>query len=88
MAKRKIEFSDKAFEQLAEWGKNDRKMPNKIFDLVLDIQRDPFEGKGKPKLLKHNLQGRWSRRITDEHRLIYKVLEDSIVILSCKSHYE
>jgi len=57
-------------------------------ELVLDIQRNPFEGKGKPEPLKYDYQGHWSRRITDEDRLIFKVLDDSIVILSCKLHYE
>jgi len=87
MAKRQIVFSDEAFEVLAQWNKDNKKIQQKIIELILDIQRNPFEGIGKPEPLKH-LKGHWSRRITDVHRLIYKVLEDSIVIVSCKARYE
>jgi len=57
-------------------------------DLIKDIQREPFSGIGKPEPLKYELQGYWSRRITDEHRLVYKVEEDLLIILSCKYHYD
>lgn len=57
-------------------------------ELIRDIQRDPFAGIGKPEPLKYELQGYWSRRITDEHRLVYKVEEDLLIILTCKYHYE
>lgn len=60
----------------------------KILELIRDIQRDPFAGIGKPEPLKYELQGYWSKRITDEHRLIYKVQEDLLIILTCKYHYE
>ncbi|WP_372478257.1 Txe/YoeB family addiction module toxin [Nostoc mirabile] len=56
--------------------------------MIRDIQRDPFAGIGKPEPLKYELQGYWSRRITDEHRLVYKVQEDLLIILTCKYHYE
>ncbi|MDB9442407.1 Txe/YoeB family addiction module toxin [Sphaerospermopsis kisseleviana CS-549] len=60
----------------------------KILELIKDIQREPFSGIGKPEPLKYELQGYWSRRITDEHRLVYKVEEDVLIILSCKYHYD
>ncbi|WP_082727289.1 Txe/YoeB family addiction module toxin [Nostoc sp. NIES-3756] len=66
----------------------DKKVFKKILDLVKDIQRDPFSGIGKPEPLKYELQGYWSRRITEEHRLVYKVEEDLLIILSCKYHYD
>ncbi len=59
----------------------------KITDLIQDIQRDIFKGLGKPEPLKKNLQGFWSRRINDEHRLVYPVQEDVIRIVSCHGHY-
>jgi toxin YoeB len=55
--------------------------------LIKDIQRDPFSGLGKPEALKHDLSGLWSRRITQEHRLVYNVTDEEIVIVSCKFHY-
>jgi toxin YoeB len=61
----------------------------RIAELLKDISRTPFEGKGKPEALKHNLKGCWSRRITDEHRLVYQISSDgNIEIISCKGHYE
>jgi toxin YoeB len=66
----------------------DKKVYAKIVELIKEIQRDPFVGKGKPEPLKHQLSGLWSRRITEEHRLVYKVLEDEIVIVSCRFHYK
>ncbi|MBD2132762.1 Txe/YoeB family addiction module toxin [Sphaerospermopsis sp. FACHB-1094] len=70
------------------WGKEDKKVFKKILELIKDIQREPFSGIGKPEPLKYELQGYWSRRITDEHRLVYKVEEDVLIILSCKYHYD
>ena len=66
---------------------DDKKTFFKLADLIEEIRRTPFEGKGKPEPLKHGLKGFWSRRINQEHRLIYKVTENSIVIVSCNSHY-
>lgn len=77
-----------AFEQLGEWATEDRKIFKKILALIKDIQREPFSGIGKPEALKYELQGYWSRRITDEHRLIYKVEDDVLIILACKYHYD
>jgi toxin YoeB len=73
---------------LGEWGKEDKKVFKKILELIKDIQREPFSGIGKPEPLKYELQGYWSRRITDEHRLVYKIEEDLLIILSCKYHYD
>ena len=84
---RNIEFVPAAFKEYQDWIESDRKIALKIGDLVRDILRDPFEGSGKPEALKHQFKGCWSRRIDREHRLIYKVTDESIVIFSCYSHY-
>ncbi|WP_414576901.1 Txe/YoeB family addiction module toxin [Anabaena sp. CCY 9402-a] len=84
---KKVAFEPEAFEQLGKWTIEDKKILKKILDLIKDIQREPFSGIGKPEPLKYELQGYWSRRITDEHRLVYKIEEDLIIILSCKYHY-
>lgn len=82
-----IEFVPKAYEEYRNWIETDRKMALRISDLIFDILRDPFKGIGKPEPLKHDFKGYWSRRINDEHRLVYKVTEQSIIVLSCYSHY-
>lgn len=88
-----IEFSDKAKVDLDFWVKSGNKaILKKIYSLIEDIQLHPFEGIGKPEQLKHQLSGRWSRRINKEHRIIYKVTEENTIeildILSLKGHYE
>lgn len=83
-----IAFVSKAFKEYHDWVERDRKTALRIGDLIRDIQRNPFEGIGKPEPLKHQFKGYWSCRIDQEHRLIYKVTEDSIVIISCYSHYQ
>jgi toxin YoeB len=85
---KKIAFEPDAFNQLEDWGKTDKKIFKKIFALIKDIQRNPFSGMGKPEPLKYELQGYWSRRITDKHRLIYRVENELLIILSCKYHYD
>ena len=65
----------------------DRKILKKINELIRDIERNGNTGTGKPEPLKHELQGYWSRRITDEHRLIYKIEDAAILIVSCRYHY-
>jgi toxin YoeB len=82
-----LEFDRLAFEDLAWWVEYDRKQALKIIKLIQEVQRDPFQGIGKPEKLKHDLSGFWSRRIDKEHRLVYEVLEDKIRILSCRFHY-
>ncbi len=64
-----------------------KKVDAKIVSLIKDVQREPFSGLGKPEALKHELSGLWSRRITKEHRLVYSVSDQEIVIISCKFHY-
>jgi len=82
-----LEFDPAAFEDLAWWIEKDRKTALRIVRLIRDIERDPFKGTGKPEPLKGDLQGCWSRRIDDEHRLVYEVTEEKIRILACRYHY-
>lgn len=84
---RSLEFDPAAFEDLAWWVETDRKKAARIMRLVRETARDPFEGTGKPEPLRHALSGCWSRRIDDEHRLVYQVLPDKIRILACRYHY-
>ena len=81
-------FSDLAWEEYLYWQLNDRKLLKKINDLLKDIGRNGNEGLGKPEPLRHELEGLWSRRISPEHRLIYKFDEENIYILKCKTHYD
>lgn len=83
-----ISFQKKAFDDFANWAKQDKKFFEKIKTLIDDIGRDPFSGLGKPEPLRHNLSGFWSRRINDEHRLVYRISGAEIEILSCKFHYD
>ena len=82
-------FDTLAIEDLNQWSKNEPRLVKKVFELIIDIHKHRFDGIGKPEGLKHQYKGYWSRRITDEHRLIYKVLPgDDIFILSVHGHYE
>ena len=80
-------FSNKAWDDYPYWQQNDKQILKKINQLIKDIKREPFDGIGKPELLKHELSGFWSRRITDEHRLIYQVNESGLWVASCRYHY-
>jgi toxin YoeB len=84
---RNLEFDKAAFEDPAWWIKQDRGKALRIVDLMKDVQRNPFKGIGKPEPLKHQLKGCWSRRIDQEHRLVYQVTEDKIRIVACRYHY-
>lgn len=84
---RRVVFEASAFEDFTEWAKSDKKIHRKIVELIRDIDRSPFPGLGKPESLKYELSGFWSRRINNEHRLVYKVTDAEVVILSCKYHY-
>lgn len=84
---RRIIFNAAAFEDLNTWVEVDKKVFKRLYNLIIEVTRDPFHGTGKPEPLKGNYRGCWSRRITDEHRLIYRVFEDSIEIVSCRGHY-
>jgi len=81
-------FSAKAFEQYNEWQVENKQIFNKLKKLIQEAAKTPYEGTGNPEPLKYDYSGCWSRRITDEHRLIYKVKEDLIEIISCKFHYK
>jgi toxin YoeB len=83
----KIAFEKGAFEDYSEWAATDRQVHRRITALLLDILRHPFEGLGKPEPLRHELQGYWSRRITEEHRLVYRVDKDTILVAACRYHY-
>ncbi len=83
----KISFDKGAFQDFTDWAILNKENYKKIIILIKEIKRSPFEGIGKPEPLKHQLKGYWSRRINDEHRLVYKVENDEISIISCKGHY-
>jgi toxin YoeB len=82
-----LEFDPAAFEDLAWWVQHDRKKALRIFRLILETQREPFTGIGKPEPLKHELSGCWSRRIDEEHRIVYQVFEEKIRLIACRYHY-
>lgn len=84
---RKIIFQKEALKEYNDWKKTNKKVSQRIKQLIKEIQVTPFEGTGKPEPLKHELKGYWSRRINKEHRLIYKVTADSIIVISCRYHY-
>ncbi len=82
-----MEFDPAAFEDLSWWIKQNRKKALRIIKLIKEIQQTPFEGTGKPEPLRHELSGCWSRRIDQEHRLVYEVKEGRIRVLACRYHY-
>ena len=83
----KKRFSDCAWEDYLYWQKTDKKMLKKINEILLDIDRHPFEGIGKPEALKHSLSGYWSRRINLEHRCVYRIEANEIQIAQLRHHY-
>ena len=83
----KLTFSEHAWEDYLYWQKTEKKTLRRINQLIKEIQRTPFEGIGKPEPLKHGLSGYGSRRINDEHRLVYKVTEDAFLIAQLRYHY-
>lgn len=82
-----LQFDDNAIEELKYWVGTDKKKALKILNLIEEVGKTPFSGLGKPEPLKYTLQGCWSRRIDQEHRLVYQVSGDVIRILSCRYHY-
>ena len=82
-----ISWTDKSWDEYLYWQTQDKKVLKKINSLIKDIKREPYEGIGKPEQLKHELSGCWSRKITDEHRLVYEVYEFYIIIIGCRYHY-
>ncbi len=85
---RKLTFTSQAWEDYLYWQSHDKQILKKINQLIKDCQRSPFDGIGKPEPLKRDLSGAWSRRITDEHRLIYMVTDDELRISNCRYHYQ
>jgi toxin YoeB len=83
----KIVFADRGWEDFTYWVENDRKIAARIVRLIKDIEREPFDGLGKPEPLRHDLTGFWSRRITDEHRLVYAVDKERVLIAQARYHY-
>jgi toxin YoeB len=88
----KVLFTPEALEDLAFWTRNNSKTAKKIFELIDDCRRDAFIGLGKPEPLKHDYSGYWARRISDEHRLVYRKIEykdqQAIEVTSCRFHYD
>ena len=83
----RVVFSEHAWDDYLYWQETDRKIAQRINALIRDIQRTPFEGVGKPEPLKHALSGYWSRRITDEHRLVYTVEGDAVLVAQARYRY-
>jgi toxin YoeB len=83
-----ITFSENAWDDYLYWQKVDKKIVKKINKLIKEIQRTPFEGSGRPEKLRYDLAGYWSRRIDQEHRLVYQVDNNQILVYSCRFHYD
>ena len=84
----RITFSSTAWKNYLYWQKTDKATLKRINTLIKAIQREPFSGIGKPESLRHNLTGYWSRRINDEHRIVYKVADNHLYIAQLRYHYE
>ena len=84
----RVVFSARGWDDYLWWQQQDRKLLKRIYQLVQDVMRNGNEGIGKPEPLKHGFQGYWSRRINDEHRLVYKIVDDEIRVAACRYHYE
>ncbi|WP_410500156.1 Txe/YoeB family addiction module toxin [Chitinibacter sp. S2-10] len=82
-----IKFMSTGWEDYLWFQQNDKTLLKRINQLIKEIQREPFHGIGKPEALRHNLAGYWSRRISDEHRLVYTVENETLIILQCRYHY-
>jgi len=80
-------FSDAAWEDYLYWQHQDRKMVERINTLIQEVKREPFSGRGKTEPLKHALSGFWSRRITDEHRMVYRIEGDAVLLAQLRYHY-
>lgn len=83
-----FQFSAQAWDEYLYWQSTDKKIIKRINDLLQDILRGGYEGKGKPEPLKGNFSGYWSRRIDDKNRLVYRLENDVCFIIQCKGHYE
>lgn len=85
---RGIQWHGDAWDEYCHWQQTDKAVLKRINELIKDARRDPFSGIGKPEPLKHELSGLWSRRINGTDRLVYYLLDDMLVIVSCKGHYD
>ena len=83
----KLVFADEAWEDYLYWKKHDKRMVERINKLIQETQREPFSGVGKPEPLKHALSGFWSRRFTDEQRMVYKLEGDALLLAQLRYHY-
>ena len=83
----KLVFADAAWEDYLYWQKQDKRMVDRINKLIREVQREPFTGVGKPEPLKHALAGYWSRRINEEHRMVYKMESDALLLAQLRYHY-
>ena len=83
----KLIFADDAWDDYLYWQKQDTRMVERINKLIRETQQEPFAGVGKPEPLKHALSGYWSRRINDEHRMVYRVEGDALMIAQLRFHY-
>lgn len=83
-----ISFEGAGWDDYLWWQQHDRQVLRKLNQIIRDIQRDPFGGIGKPEALKNELSGFWSRRITGEHRIVYRIEGDDLVIAQCRGHYD
>lgn len=83
----RISFHEDAWEDYLHWQKTDRKLLQRLNSLLREALRTPYSGTGKPEPLRHVLSGCWSRRITEEHRLVYRIEGDCLVVLQCRYHY-
>ena len=83
-----ISFRERAWKDYLYWQETDKHILKRINTLIKDIQRSPFDGLGKPEPLKHQFSGFWSRRINDEHRLVYTFVEAELIIVQCRYHYD
>lgn len=83
----KLKWADEAWEDYLWWHKHDRRLYERVNKLIEEIRKDPFRGIGKPEPLRHEWSGYWSRRINEEHRLVYKVGKGVLFIAACRYHY-
>ena len=83
----KLVFAERAWDDYLHWQKNDRKMVERINRLIQEVTRTPYEGTGKPEPLKHEASGWWSRRISEEHRMVYRGSDDAVEIAQLRYHY-
>ena len=82
-----LSWAEKAWDDYLYWQATDKKTLKRINRLIRDIERNPFEGIGDPEPLRHNWSGYWSRRIDREHRIVYKILDENLIVVQCRYHY-